>query len=144
MSQEGTGDEPETVGHRELILHYVRFCMARMGVVPLVGRETSHDEQGEADQQVGCQYVDPYFRCQRVHEAEESSGLAGWHLNKWLKVLILLLLPSGKWLFFSLFSFFPSFFYSCTVLLCTVNPPPTHTHTNKDCIICSHTTELVS
>ena len=104
MSQEGTSDEPETVGHRELILHYVRFCVARMWVVPLVRRETSHDEQSEADQQVGCQYVDPYFRCQWVHEAEESSGLTGWHLNKWLESFNSAAPPRSKW--FILFLYF--------------------------------------
>lgn len=55
-----------------------------MRVVPLVGRETSHDEQGETDHQVGGQYVDPDFCCQWVHEAEQSGRLTGWHLNKWL------------------------------------------------------------
>ena len=103
LSEEGTGDEPETVGHGELILHYVRFCEARMRVVPLVGRETSHDEQSEADQQVGCQDVDPYFRCQRVHETEESSGLTGWHLNKWLESVNPAASPSRKWVILCLY-----------------------------------------
>ena len=50
LPQEGSSYEPETVRHGELVLHDVRLCEAGVRVVPLVGGEASHHEEGEADQ----------------------------------------------------------------------------------------------
>jgi hypothetical protein len=96
LSQESSGDEPEAVGHRELILHDVRFCQTGMRVVPFVGRESGHDEKGEADQDIGGQHVDPNFCCQWIHETEQSGWLASWHLNKSLGFSNITVFITGK------------------------------------------------
>lgn len=68
MSKERAGDEPETVGDAELVFDDIRLGEAGMRVVPFVGREPGHDEEREADEEVGGQDVEPDFGSQGVHE----------------------------------------------------------------------------
>ena len=70
LSEEGAGDEPEAVVDAELVLHHVIVHHAGVRVVPLVGGEPGHDEQGEAHQDVGGQHIQPDLHCQGVHEAK--------------------------------------------------------------------------
>lgn len=81
LSEERAGDEPEAVAHAKLVLDDVAFGETGVGVVPLVGAESSHHEEGEADQHVRGQHVQPDLDGQRVHEGEQPRWLAGWHLN---------------------------------------------------------------
>lgn len=80
LSKERAGDEPETVGDAELVFDDIRLGEAGMRVVPFVGREPGHDEEREADEEVGGQDVEPDFGSQGVHEWEEPRGLAGGNL----------------------------------------------------------------
>ena len=59
LAQEGAGDEPEAVADRELVLDEVRLAEAGVRIVPLVGAEARHDEEGEADEHVGREHVEP-------------------------------------------------------------------------------------
>lgn len=51
-----------------------------MRVVPLVGREAGHDEESEADEEIGSEDVEPDLHREGVHEGEETSGLRTWNL----------------------------------------------------------------
>ena len=48
LSEEGTGDEPETVADSKLVLYHVALGQTRMRIVPLVRAEACHHEEGEA------------------------------------------------------------------------------------------------
>lgn len=81
LSEKCAGDEPEAVADGELVLHEIGLAHTRMWIVPLVGRETRHDEERETDEHVGRQNVQPNFHCQGIHEGEEPRRLAGRYLN---------------------------------------------------------------
>ena len=76
LAQQRARDEPEGVADAELVLHHVTLNVARVRVVPLVGREPGHHEHGEGHEHVGGHYVQPDLHRQRVHEGEESRRLA--------------------------------------------------------------------
>lgn len=83
LSQECAGNEPETVRHRELVLHHVRLLVARVRIVPLVRGEARHHKQRERDQHVRGQHIQPDLDGQRIHEGEEARRLTGRHLIKY-------------------------------------------------------------
>jgi hypothetical protein len=56
--------------------------------LPLVGGESSHDEEGEGDQDVGSQDVQPYLDGQWVQEAEQPCRLRRWDLEEKFKIRI--------------------------------------------------------
>ena len=76
LAQEGARNEPETVGDGKLVLDHVAVGVARVRVVPLVRRETRHDEQRETHQDVGGHHVQPNLDRERVHEREQARRLA--------------------------------------------------------------------
>lgn len=75
LSEECPCDEPEAVGDGELVLHDLVLCNARVRVVPLVGREARHHEQGERHHHV---------RGQDVTGEKRGTGVQGYQLgNFW-------------------------------------------------------------
>ena len=74
--------EPETVGQVEGVLHLVRVRVARMRVVPLVRAEARQHEDGEADEQVGPDDVQPDLHGQGVEEGEEARLLPARDLEE--------------------------------------------------------------
>ena len=44
LSKKGSGYKPERVGYGELIFHEVIVRFTRMGIIPLVRRESCHDK----------------------------------------------------------------------------------------------------
>lgn len=48
LSEEGAGDEPETVADGKLVLDHVALGQTRMRIVPLVRAEACHHEEGKA------------------------------------------------------------------------------------------------
>lgn len=81
LAQEGARNEPEAVGDGELVFDDVAVVVARMRVVPFVGREARHDEQRETDQDVGGHDVQPNLHGQWVHEREQARRLARRNLR---------------------------------------------------------------
>lgn len=81
LSEEGTGDEPETVADGKLVLDYVALGQTRVRIVPLVRAEARHHEEGEAHEHVGGEHVEPDLDRQRIHEGEKPCRLTGRHLN---------------------------------------------------------------
>lgn len=81
LPEEGAGDEPEAVAHAKLVLDHVALGQARVRIVPLVRAESRHHEEGEADEHVGGEHVQPDLDRQRIHEGEEPRRLTGRHLN---------------------------------------------------------------
>lgn len=81
LSEKGAGDEPEAVADGELVLDDLGLAQTGMGIVPLVGRESRHHEEGEADEHVGREHVKPYLHGQGVHEGEQPRWLTGRYLN---------------------------------------------------------------
>ena len=57
LSQKRPCDEPKRIGDRKLILHEVIIWITRVGVVPLVRRETCHYKQGEAHHNISGEYI---------------------------------------------------------------------------------------
>lgn len=76
MSQERARNEPETIGDGKLVLDDVAFGVTWMWVVPLVGREPSHDKERETDQDVGRHDVQPNLHRQGIHKGKEPRRLA--------------------------------------------------------------------
>ena len=100
MHQRHNG-EPEAVGHRELVLHWLlsKEVHHHRGVVvgdggggecgdarvrrsPLVWAEASDNEHRHADHDVGGQHVQPDVHIKGAHEAEETSGRSGRQLKE--------------------------------------------------------------
>lgn len=81
LSEKGAGDEPETVADGKLVLDHVALGQTRMRIVPLVGAEARHHEQGEAHEHVGGEHVEPDLDRQWIHEGEKPCRLTGRHLN---------------------------------------------------------------
>ena len=74
--------EPETVGQVERVLHLVRVRVAGVRVIPLVRAEAGQHEDGEADEQVGPDDVQPDLHGQGVEEGEEARLLAARDLEE--------------------------------------------------------------
>ena len=72
MLHQGPDAEPETVEQGELVLDDVAVGIAGVRIVPLVRTEPSEDKQGETDDQVGDQHVDPDVDGEGVEEGEEA------------------------------------------------------------------------
>lgn len=68
LSQEGAGDEPEAVADAKLILDNLAVGHARVRAVPLVRAEPRHHEEGEADEHVRGQHVQPNLHSQGIHK----------------------------------------------------------------------------
>lgn len=81
LSEKCSCDEPEAVAHAKLILDDFALGQTRMGIVPLVRTEAGHYEEGETDEHVSRQYVQPYLDGEGIHEGEETGRLAGRYLN---------------------------------------------------------------
>ena len=45
-----------------------------MGIGPFVGGKSGHYPNGDGDQDVGNQNVQPYLQGQRIHETEQAGG----------------------------------------------------------------------
>lgn len=53
-----------------------------MRIRPLVGTKSGHNEESGTDQNVCSHHVQPNIHRQGAHEAEESSGRTGGHLEE--------------------------------------------------------------
>ena len=82
LSEEGASDEPEAVIDAELVLHHVIVHHTGVRIVPFIRGEPGHDEQGEADQDIGGEHIEPDLHSQRVHEADSrDEGKVTWLLS---------------------------------------------------------------
>lgn len=77
LTKKRSRNEPEAVGDGELILDDVAVAVARVRIVPLVGREARHNKQSETDQDVGGHDVQPNLHRQWIHKGKETSRLTG-------------------------------------------------------------------
>ena len=72
LSEESASDEPEAVIDAKLVLHHVIVHHTGVRIVPFIRGEPGHDEQGEADQDIGGENIEPDLHRQGVHEAERK------------------------------------------------------------------------
>ena len=75
LSEECSRYEPEGVGNRELVLHKLGLRFAGMRIVPLVGGEARHDEQGEAHQDVGGEDVTMHGHGAKFKKPRRTRGI---------------------------------------------------------------------
>ena len=68
LLHESSDSEPEAVGQGEVVLKDQARVVARVGPGPLVRREPGHDPDGDGDQDVREQNVEPNLQCQWIHE----------------------------------------------------------------------------
>lgn len=77
--------EPEAVREGEVVLEDEPGVDAGVGAGPLVGGEPGNDPDGQGDQDVGEQYVEPDLQSQRVHKRKQLRKGEKMYTSVWQK-----------------------------------------------------------